>query len=66
MNLRWGPIIKEDLAARGLPDYILTATPVWQKVEISRIDSASAWHFEAIFVDFETLDFRIERSRRQT
>ena len=29
------------------------------------IDSASAWHFEPIFVDFETLDFRIERSRRQ-
>jgi len=28
-------------------------------------DSASAWHFEPIFVDFETLDFRIERSRRQ-
>ena len=26
---------------------------------------ASPWHFEAIFVDFETLDFRIERSRRQ-
>ena len=28
-------------------------------------DSASAWHFEPIFVDFETLDLRIERSRRQ-
>ena len=27
--------------------------------------SAGPWHFEAIFVDFETLDFRIERSRRQ-
>ena len=26
-------------------------------------DSASALHFEPIFVDFETLDFRIERSR---
>jgi hypothetical protein len=66
MNLRLGPIIEEDLVARGLTDYIVTATPVWQKVEISRIDSARAWHFESIFVDFETLDFRIERSRRQT
>ena len=28
-------------------------------------DLASALHFEAIFVDFETLDFRIERSRGQ-
>ena len=28
-------------------------------------DSASALHFEPIFVDFETLDLRIERSRRQ-
>jgi len=28
-------------------------------------DSASAWHFEPIFVDSETLDLRIERSRRQ-
>jgi len=27
------------------------------------LDSASAWHFEPIFVDFETLDFRIKRSR---
>ena len=33
--------------------------------ESSGKDSASAWHFEPIFVDFETLDFRIERSRRQ-
>ena len=24
--------------------------------------SAGPWHFEAILVDFETLDFRIERS----
>ena len=32
-------------------------------VETSPMDSASAWHFEPIFVDFETLDFRIERSR---
>jgi hypothetical protein len=29
------------------------------------IDSARAGHFESIFVDFETLDFRIERSCRQ-
>ena len=28
-------------------------------------DSAGALHFEAIFVDFETLDLRIERSRGQ-
>jgi hypothetical protein len=33
--------------------------------ESSRTDSAGAWHFEPIFVDFETLDFRIERSGRQ-
>ena len=66
MNWRLGSIIEEDLAARGLPDYIATATPVWQKVEISRIDSANARDFEPIFVDFETLDFRIERPRRQT
>jgi hypothetical protein len=33
-------------------------------VETSPMDSASTWHFEPIFVDFETLDFRIERSRR--
>jgi hypothetical protein len=66
MNLRLGPIIEEDLGARGLPDCIPSATPGWQKVEISRMDLASAWHFEPIFVDFETLDFRIERSRRQT
>jgi len=32
-------------------------------VETSPMDSASAWHFEPIFVDFETLDFRIEGSR---
>jgi hypothetical protein len=32
---------------------------------VGGIDSASAWHFEPIFVDFETLDFRIERSCRQ-
>jgi hypothetical protein len=32
-------------------------------VETSPMDSARAWHFEPIFVDFETLDFRIERSR---
>jgi len=25
--------------------------------------SAGPWHLEPIFVDFETLDFRIERSR---
>jgi hypothetical protein len=42
MNLRLGPIIEEDLAARGLPDYIVTATRVWRKVEISRLDSATA------------------------
>jgi len=28
-------------------------------------DSASALHFEPIYVDFETLDLRIERSRGQ-
>ena len=33
--------------------------------ETSPIGSASAWHFEPILVDFETLDFRIERSRWQ-
>jgi hypothetical protein len=66
MNLRLEPIIEEDSVARGLPDYIVPAKPVCQKVEISRIDSARAWHLESIFVDFETLDFRIERSRRQT
>jgi hypothetical protein len=33
--------------------------------ESSGKDSAGAWHFEPIFVDFETLDFRIERSRGQ-
>ncbi len=65
MNLRLGPIIEEDLAARGLPDYIVTAASVWQKVEISRIDSASAWDFEPIFVDSQTLDFRVERPRWQ-
>src|SRR6266481_9541060 len=27
--------------------------------------SAGPWHLEPIFVDFETLDFRIERSRGQ-
>src|ERR1700746_3462177 len=27
--------------------------------------SAGTWHLEPIFVDFETLDFRIERSRGQ-
>ena len=27
--------------------------------------SAGPWHLEPIFVDFETLDFRIERSRLQ-
>jgi hypothetical protein len=33
-------------------------------VESGGKDSAGAWHLEPIFVDFETLDFRIERSRR--
>ena len=33
--------------------------------ESGGIDSASAWHFELILVDFETCDFRIEHSRRQ-
>ena len=28
--------------------------------------SAGSWHLEPIFVDFETLDFRIERSCRQS
>jgi hypothetical protein len=28
-------------------------------------DSASVWGFEPIFVDSETVDFRIERPRRQ-
>ena len=32
-------------------------------VETSPMDSVSTWHFEPIFVDFEMLDFRIERSR---
>jgi hypothetical protein len=27
--------------------------------------SAGPWHLEPIFVDFETLDFRIERARAQ-
>ena len=28
-------------------------------------DQLGPWHLEPIFVDFETLDFRIERSRGQ-
>jgi hypothetical protein len=35
-------------------------------VETSPMDSASAWDFEPIYVDFEMLDFRIERSCRQS
>jgi hypothetical protein len=37
----------------------------WMRFESGGIDSASAWYFEPIFADFETLDFRIKRSRRQ-
>jgi hypothetical protein len=36
------------------------------RFEVGGINSASALHFEPIFVDIETLDFRIERSREQT
>jgi hypothetical protein len=61
-----GTYHQKDLAAGGRQDCIASATPGRQKGEISRMDSASAWHFEPILVDFETLDLRIERSRRQT
>jgi hypothetical protein len=38
----------------------------WVTIRKRGIDSASAWYLEPIFVDFETLDFRIERSCRQS
>lgn len=39
--------------------------PLLKLLSNSAMDSASAWDFEPIFVDSQTLDFRIERPRWQ-
>ena len=50
----------------GYGPSVVKAMTIRQVVFLSiRKGSAGPWHLEPIFVDFETLDFRIERSRGQ-
>jgi hypothetical protein len=49
----------------GVQSHYRATRPRDVSQQSAETDSTGAWHFEPIFVDFETLDLRIERSRGQ-